>query len=850
MAQRPSLFFDGRAFAARRSALLDVGPPHPDIGDVFADVDWSWRLWLAGHRVLTSDRTAVLEKDTGTHAVERLPASMRRAREQRAAHRILAEVLEPDNLTRAFALSSAIEAADAGEDTDGLLGTDPRGLTRPTRGQAREALVRPAALHAVGAGGDELAAERATIQAARVVSDEELFAEVGTVFRAYADTPEGTALRRLLLPRVQRVRPAVLILCSDDLGELMAGPAIRAVELARALMPGVDPIIAAHRVDPRVELPCPAVALSTDLLKGLLDDADAVVLQGPVTDWFPQVLRSGVPLAIDLYDPMHLEALQRAGAVAEMPHVLNLVVDQLRRGDFFFCASERQRDYWLGMLSSLGRVTADAYAEDPDLRGLIDVVPFGIPSEPPTRVASGPRETVDGIGVDDVLLVWNGGLWDWFDPETFLRALAAVREELPMLRAYFMGVRRPGSTELAPAARRVMALSDELGLTGSTVFFNDWTPYDTRQDVYLDASAIVSLHHAHLESRFSFRTRLLDALWGRVPIICTRGDVVAGIVEELQLGVTVPPGDVDAVVQALRDFATDPALLDRTRAQLEIAAPAYEWAHAVAPLARWLAAPGRRTDPAVLVGGPACREPATGAARGVRALHGRAEARGADARATARAGPGEASPAGCCASATGCALIATSQPPAPGLDAPAHPPGSRPGPRTARAWISRSPVRCLPWPRYGSAEQRPLIATSPPLAPGIDVVGRGADRPAGDVSRRSVHRPRPACARAAAGRDLRLRRRAPRAGVRAARRDLPRRLRAEDRRLGQPPIVGRDRIILGLGQKRPTPDDVVIRGLDHPYDAEVRTARDAGLPGRHDVPAERGDPAAALLRTR
>ena len=361
-------------------------------------------------------------------------------------------------------------------------------------------------------------------------------------------------------------------------------------------------MIAAHLVDPAAELPCPAATISAEILHTLLAEVDAVVLQGPVTDWFLEVLRSDVPIAIDLYDPMHLEALQGSGADAEFPYVLNLVVDQLRRGDFFFCASERQRDYWLGMLSSLGRVTTRAYDEDPDLRSLIDVVPFGISAESPQRSGPGPRETVDGIGADDVLLVWNGGLWDWFDTATFLRALAQVRDELPMLRAYFMGVRRPGSSELAPAALKVMELSDELGLTGTTVFFNDWTPYDRRQDVYLDATAIVSLHHAHLESRFSFRTRLLDALWGRVPILCTSGDVVAGIVEELQLGLTVPPGDVDAVAQAFRELVADPALLERARGHLETAAPAYEWEHAVKPLARWLEKPLRRSDHVMIDG--------------------------------------------------------------------------------------------------------------------------------------------------------------------------------------------------------------------------------------------------------
>jgi glycosyltransferase involved in cell wall biosynthesis len=563
--RRPTLYFDGRAFAARRAALLAVGPPDEELEDRLGDVDWSWRLWLAGHRIVTSEVTSVNEREAVTSVP---PKGSQRVRAARAAQRLMTEVLEPDNLARALALAGAA-VVEIGGDT-----------------------------HA-------LTARRAAIQSTRVISDEQLFAEVGPILRSVpTGMAEVAAVRDLLIARPQRERPVVLILCSDDLGTSMAGPAIRSVELARALSPIAAPLIAAHLVGPAADLPCPAATISSDVLHSLLPEVDAVVLQGPVTDWFTEVLRSDVPIAVDLYDPMHLEVLQGVDAEAEFPYVLNLVIDQLRRGDFFFCASERQRDYWLGMLSSLGRVTTHAYEEDPDLRSLIDVVPFGISAEPPARTGPGPRETVDGIGPDDILLVWNGGLWDWFDTATFLRAIAQVRDELPMLKAYFMGVRRPGSIELAPMAQKVMALSDELGLTGKAVFFNDWTPYDLRQDVYLDATAIVSLHHSHLESRFSFRTRLLDALWGRVPILCTNGDVVAGIVEELQLGLTVPPGDVDAVAQAFRELVADPSLLSRARVHLEAAAPAYEWEHAVTPLARWLARPVRRLDHVGIDGPP------------------------------------------------------------------------------------------------------------------------------------------------------------------------------------------------------------------------------------------------------
>ena len=134
------------------------------------------------------------------------------------------------------------------------------------------------------------------------------------------------------------------------------------------------------------------------MVRDLLSGSDAIVLQGPVSEWFPEILASDVPIAVDLYDPMNLEALEGSHADQLVPYTTKLLRDQVERGDFFFCASERQRDYWIGMLAGAGRVTSAAYRADPDLRQLVDVVPFGIPGEPPRRTAPGVRGVVDGIG--------------------------------------------------------------------------------------------------------------------------------------------------------------------------------------------------------------------------------------------------------------------------------------------------------------------------------------------------------------------------------------------------------------------------------------------------------------------
>jgi hypothetical protein len=284
-----------------------------------------------------------------------------------------------------------------------------------------------------------------------------------------------------------------------------------------------------------------------------------------------------------------------------VPEVVDLLLDQLARGDFFVCASERQRDYWLGMLAAAGRVTHERYAEDPDVRRLLDIAPFGTPAEPPVRTGVGVRGRVPGVGPDDPLFIWNGGLWDWFDPDSFVRAVDLARRQVPDLRAYFMGIHHPhAGAEQTATVRRVLRLADERGLTGTHVFFNDWTAYDERQNTYLDATAIVSLHPAHLESRFSFRTRFLDGIWAGVPIVSTEGDVFADLIRQEGLGLVVPPSDDAAAAAAMVRLASEPALVEAARGRLAAIAPRYHWDNAVAPLATWMAAPtrtGRRPVP-------------------------------------------------------------------------------------------------------------------------------------------------------------------------------------------------------------------------------------------------------------
>ncbi len=234
------------------------------------------------------------------------------------------------------------------------------------------------------------------------------------------------------------------------------------------------------------------------------------------------------------------------------------------------------------------------YDLDPTLRRLIDVVAFGLPPEPPVPAGPALRRHFPAIADRDPVIVWGGGVYDWFDPVSLVRAVDRVRSSIPAVRLVFLGMSNP-NPDIVEMARAVelRKVSDALGLTGSTVFFNDqWVPYHAWGSYLLDADVAASIHLDNLETRFSFRTRVLDYLWARRPMILTGGDALSDLVAARGLGVTVAAGDVDAIVDALQRLLADDAPEPDFGPTLE----QFQWPRVAQPLLDWLENPGRAAD--------------------------------------------------------------------------------------------------------------------------------------------------------------------------------------------------------------------------------------------------------------
>ncbi|HEV2112868.1 MAG TPA: hypothetical protein VGR50_01890, partial [Terriglobales bacterium] len=304
----------------------------------------------------------------------------------------------------------------------------------------------------------------------------------------------------------------VLFVTNEPLTERRSGPAIRCLELARVLAQHHEVAVASLQPS---EIAATDFRLIGDALQkksALLDAVRAsntVVTQGLALARVPALGKLAKHLVIDLYDPYLLEYLAHAhpqhpqwGYLRQL-YRLN---QQMSAGDFFLCANERQWDYWLGRLCALGRLNVEEYERDASFHSLLATVPFGLPAQAPQHTRNVLKGVMPGIGNEDFVLLWAGGIWQWLDPLTVISGVAEAAKQNPRVKLVFMGAKdpNPNNREMG-MAQEARALAEKLGILNRHVLFVEgWVPYEEREDYLLEADMGVSAHPATVESRFAF----------------------------------------------------------------------------------------------------------------------------------------------------------------------------------------------------------------------------------------------------------------------------------------------------------------------------------------------------------
>jgi GT2 family glycosyltransferase len=597
------LFVNGSSFIVRKSFFDEIGGMDEDFFAYYDDIDFGWRIWLAGYSVVLAPKSVVYHRHHGTS--DRFAHPKIRYLMEKNSLSTIYKNYSDENLGRVmFAallnIVNRIVNDRRSEVKDFLIGTEEKGDQKDRIYQlTAEEFSSIAAISGFLQNLPKEMEKRDKVQASRRRDDGFIF----SLFRAehalispekiYQDDQVQIQKAAGIYPMFDKgLKRKILIISNEVISDELAGPGIRAWNIAETLSKEFFIRLAVpNKTDLRHET-FDIVQMTKENFGGFAHWADIVMVSGTIFARYEELKYLEKPLIIDLYDPYNIATMieQRDKTIDERLKSYNkikeILIDELYHGDFFLCANERQRDYWIGMLTTIGRVNPVLIDYDPSLRRFIDLVPFGLPSYRPLQRRSVIKGVIPGIDRGDFVVIWGGGIYNWLDPITLIRAMKIVAEKNSKVKLFFLGVNHPNPEVMERRmVNETINLAKNLGLEGKSVFFNyGWVPYSERADYLLDCDVGVVSHFKHIETRLSFRTRLLDYIWTGLPIITTGGDSLSDLVRDEGIGLVVSEENPQEMAQAILQLAVNGAMIQKFRQKCLSIADRFTWEKVCKPL--------------------------------------------------------------------------------------------------------------------------------------------------------------------------------------------------------------------------------------------------------------------------
>lgn len=366
---------------------------------------------------------------------------------------------------------------------------------------------------------------------------------------------------------VRESRKKILIISHDKIGENMAGPGIRYHYMAVTLSKWFDITVGFFDPSylPRDDFVKPYLVTHID--KGVFQESfrtqDAIISMWLSEEMMLFCQKLGIYTVFDAYAPVPVEnlALFLYNGDPITPDVdysyrqsYNLYEKFFQFGDLFLFSNRRQLDFWMGYVFGSGSISVSGYKKRPVFERFI-YAPMGIDaSQEPKKTAPAIRDVIPEIKKNDKVILWTGGIWNWFDAKTLIKAMQQLKNTRPDIKLVFFGTKHPNPDVPAmKEAADTLQLAKDLGLHGSTVFIHEgWVPYGERLNYLLEADAAVNTTKDTIESEMAHRTRVLDHILVELPTVATSGDYLSDdVIEQDEIGIKVPPEDVEALTDAI-----------------------------------------------------------------------------------------------------------------------------------------------------------------------------------------------------------------------------------------------------------------------------------------------------------
>ncbi len=392
----------------------------------------------------------------------------------------------------------------------------------------------------------------------------------------------------------------IVFFSPKSVGKYMSGPAIRVWELAKVLsQKHAVSIISPKRSDLASEK---VQIIQLSFIQQLSAILKSDILVVPVffiqLHWLLLAFLLRKNIVIDAYCPFYIEnqekfsrSIKKSSFRAKIDSVRLKII--LRLGDLYLCASERQKKLWEEWLASLHRVAS----------ALIRVLPTGLRTEQPI-LSRGIKGVIPGIARDDFVVLWSSGIWPWFDALSAIRAINQIND--PRIKLVFYGidpVEENFQNEFESPVKKAVDLAKELGLYEKKVFFiKERVPYDKLGEYLLGADIALNLHHKNLETYYAFRTRVLDYIWARLPVITTCGDVLSEEIQNNAMGIVVDYENDEQIAKAVLRLKEDRVFYQECKQNMQMWSRNREWKHVAKPLEEYCAGPFRVQDKPMLLG--------------------------------------------------------------------------------------------------------------------------------------------------------------------------------------------------------------------------------------------------------
>ena len=388
----------------------------------------------------------------------------------------------------------------------------------------------------------------------------------------------------------------VLLVCPEPLGHGQpAGVGIRFLEIARVLRDDGHAVTILSPDAGALE-GCRADFINPPTVARHSAEHDVAVLQGHVANGY-YMDATPIPTVIDLYDPFIVENLhyysERGAGVFSHDHMT--LMNSLVRGDFFLCASETQRLFYLGALLAAGRLNPVLFEADPCAKSLIRLAPFGV--QPPRDVAT--RD----LYRPEILF---GGIYDWYDPIMAIEAIALAREAVADITLTFTTHPNP---EITPQGKLAEAIAHVEKRGYEFVKFEPWVAYEKRAQFFDRFTLALLTFPRSLETDLSMRTRIYDYLWCGLPVVTSSAPGTDEILERYHAGRVIaqstPRAFANEVVALLLAHETYYSMVRGTQQFVH----EHQWAKTLEPLREFCRAPKLDTTKETFAAAPAIPDP-------------------------------------------------------------------------------------------------------------------------------------------------------------------------------------------------------------------------------------------------